>query len=169
MGKGTVQITFRESKWTVYTLVLFQFYYFMSIIEKKAKSLNSRLYSLKIYINICFILDNVDAAYSVIMITIITWLIYSKIAPKSAKDRHFTSSIIKGYSCSTLLILCLYFLTPRHHLYFPVDILLLLSCSSKDRLKSLWWMQHLSMVISSWKTYVIFPFVASLSMFLLNF
>ena len=169
MGEGTIQITFRKNKWTVYTLVLFQFYYFMSIIEKKAKSLNSRLYSLKIYINICFILDNVGAAYSVIMITIITWLIYSKIAPKSAKDRHFTGSIIKGYSCSTLLILCLYFLTPRHHIYFPVDILLLLSCSSKDRLKSLWWKQHLSMVISSWKTYVIFPFIAWLSMFLLNF
>jgi len=169
MGEGTIQIPFRESKWTVYTLVLFQFYYFMSIIGKKAKSLNSRFYSLKIYINICFILDSIDAAYSEITITIITWLIYSKITPKSAKVRHFTSSIIKGHSCSTLFILCLYFLPPRHHLYFLVDILMLLSCSSKDRLKSLWRMQHLSTVISSWKTYVVFPFVASLSMFLLNF
>ena len=86
------------------------------------------------------------------MITIITWLTYSKIAPQSAKDRHFASSIIKGHSCSTLLMLCLYFLPPRHHLYFLVDILMLLSCSSKNRLKSLWWMQHLSMVISFWKT-----------------
>ena len=45
----------------------------MSIIGKKSKSLNTRFYSLKnIYINICFILDSVDAAYSAIMITIIT-------------------------------------------------------------------------------------------------
>jgi len=44
----------------------------MSIIGKKAKSLNSRFYSLKIYINICFILDSIDAAYSEITITIIT-------------------------------------------------------------------------------------------------
>ena len=169
MRKGTIQIIFKESKWTVYTLVFFQFYYLMSIIGKKSKSLNTRFYSLKnIYINICFILDSVDAAYSAIMITIITWLIYSKIAPQSAKDRHFTSSIIKGHSCSTLLILCFYFLPPRHHLYFLVDILRLLSCFSKDRLKSLWWMQHLSMVISSWKTYVVFPFIASLSMFFIE-
>ena len=62
-------------------LVFFQFYYFMSIIGKKAKRLNNRFYS---YIYIYFILDSVDVAYSAIMITIITWLTYSKIASQSA-------------------------------------------------------------------------------------
>ena len=64
-------------------LVFFQFYYFMSIIGKKAKRLNNRFYSY-IYIYIYFILDSVDVAYSAIMITIITWLTYSKIASQSA-------------------------------------------------------------------------------------
>ena len=44
-----------------------------------------------------------------------------------------------------------------------MGILMLLSCSCKDRLKSLWWMQHLSMVISSWKTWHLFLFLTSLS------
>lgn len=48
-------------------------------------------------------------------------------------------------------------------LYFLMDILMLFSCSCKDRLNSLWWMQHLSTIISSWKTWDLFPFVASLS------
>ena len=62
-------------------LVFFQFYYFMSIIGKKAKRLNNRFY---LYIYIYFILDSVDVSYSAIMITIITWLTYSKIASQSA-------------------------------------------------------------------------------------
>ena len=74
-----------------------------------------------------------------------------------------TSGIIKGPSCSALLMSCLYLFSPRHHPiflngYFDVVFLFL-----KHRLKSLWWIQHLSMVISSWKTWHLFPFVASLS------
>ena len=42
-------------------------------------------------------------------------------------------------------------------------IVMLLSCSWKDRLKTLWWMQYLSMVISSWKRWYLFLLVTSLS------
>ena len=40
-------------------------------------------------------------------------------SPQSAKERHFTSDIIEGHSCSALLMSCLYFLPPRHHPVFP--------------------------------------------------
>ena len=46
-------------------------------------------------------------------------------------------------------------------LYFLTDILMLLSYFCKDRVKYLWWMQNLSMVITSWKTWRMFSFVAS--------
>ena len=44
-----------------------------------------------------------------------------------------------------------------------MHILMLLSCSWKNRLKTLWWIQHLSMVISSWKRWYLLLLVTSLS------
>ena len=48
--------------------------------------------------------------------------------------------------------------------YLLMNILMLFPCSCKDRHTSLW-MQHLRKVISSWKIHVMFPFIASLSIF----
>ena len=129
--------------------MLSQFYYITSVIRKKAKRLDSRLSSLNknlfhTWKYRCSLLSNHDHHHTITGRPTITW--QSKIAPHSANDRYFTSGFIKGHFCSALLVSYLYFITPRHHPMFPngyVDVAFLFQ---KDRLESLWWKQHLSMV-----------------------